>query len=161
MIECDKIQLELDELKMKFSDCSPLEADSMRKVVDLMTALNECKCSCDSNGGVLSIMSFQFDSISDTIDNIDKLTDVYLSLNGESQSEGEMLEGKQVQFRNLGRYGFVIKNAEPGTYTINDLFGNDVTSIVFNSVYNPETKTTYFVSKEYAVPSSIYFKFVK
>lgn len=161
MVECDRIQQEIDELAMKFVPCYVLKAEDMVKITDLMKALNDCKCSCDGEDTVLRIISFQFASITNTKDNIDLLTQEYLSLNGEVQTEASMLEGKDITLRNLGRYGFVIENSDANPFIIQDLFGNNITDTVFDNIYIPEERVNYYVSKEYSVPAEIYFKFIK
>ena len=108
-----------------------------------------------------TITSYQFDGVEFGIADVALLTEQYLIDNGAVQTEEEMLAGKLIAFSNIGKLGFVLKNVNPGTYNIFDVFGNDITTTVFDVVYDVETFEETFVSKTHYVPSSVYFKFIK
>lgn len=129
-----------------------------------------CNLCIDINGlkevftvdpNIAKITSFQFDGTAYDITDVNLLTPAYLLLNGEIHEEVDILAGKNITFNSLGRLGFVISNITPGTYLIYDILGNDITTTVFDVVYDTQSLTETFVSKEYYVPSTIYFKFIK
>ena len=161
MIKCNEIKQEADELKMKMSDCTKIKTKDIRRLLDLINALNECKCNCSSEQLPDGIFSFQFNNLTDNISNIDKLTDVYLNDNGLEHNESSLITGKNVTYSTVGRVGFVINNSNTNPYRIFDILNNDITDTMFDTSYNNVTKTFYYVSKEYYVPSSLYFKFIK
>lgn len=161
MINCNEIKQEVDELKMKMSACTVLKAEDMQKLLDLLTALNTCKCNCGPIDLPIEIYSFQFETLTDNITNVDKLTDAFLDTNGLQHTEESMLIGKNIDFSNVGRIGFIIKNTEDNPYDIYDILNNNITNITFNTSYDSINNIFYYVSKEYYVPSSLYFKFIK
>lgn len=161
MIECNNIQNEINKLKMRMSACTVLRAKDMQKLLDLLTAFNNCKCNCGPVDLPIEIYSFQFEILTDDISNVDKLTDEFLNNNGLQHSEESMLIGKNIDFSNIGRIGFVIKNTDNNPYDIFDILNNNITNITFDTSYDSTNNTFYYVSKEYYVPSSLYFKFIK
>lgn len=108
-----------------------------------------------------SIHSFQFNGADKTIEDVDLLNDTYLAANGNPQLITQLVNGKTITFGNVGRIGFVLYPILPDVYSIYDQFGNNVTSLVFDKVYDAVTLKEIYVSKEHYTPSSIYFKFVK
>lgn len=109
----------------------------------------------------LSIFSFQYDNISDDINDVAIITDEFLALNGEEHTEESLLDGKLIAYSQTGRVGFVIRNTLPDAYIIFDVLGNDITTSVFDKVYDGLTLEEIYVSKNYYTPSSIFYKFVK
>ncbi len=163
MIDCDKIKQELEAVKMTFNSCKPLPLDSMVKMVDLMMLLDDCKCGCAETGGpiVKNIYSFQFDSLTHSIMNINMINQEFLNINGSLETEDDMVNGKNITLPHVGRYGFVITNTTDGPYRIFDALSNDITNAVFDTAFDSLTNTYYYVSKEYYAPSVIFNKFTK
>lgn len=103
--------------------------------------------------------SFQFNNLNKGIDNLSEVNDSFLSNYGTLHSERSVYDGKKFVFKNVGRYGFVIKNISRGDEPIIfDFLNNDVTDILFHKQYDEVTKTMYFLSKEYVAPSTIFYK---
>ena len=71
--------------------------------------------------------------------------------NNDSTSEN-------IEFKNIGRFGFVIKNKQINPYFIFDLLNLNISTLTFDYVY--DAGISYFVSKDYIVPSFNYFKFI-
>jgi len=110
---------------------------------------------------LLEITSFQYDNTADTIADIAKLTENYLIANGTIEDELSLLAGTNIVFTSTGRIGFVITNTTPNKFSIYDILNNNITTTVFDAVYDSNTLTQYYVSKEFYVPSTVYFKFLK
>lgn len=110
---------------------------------------------------LLEITSFQYDNTSDDIGDIAKLTESYLIANGTIEDELSLLAGQNIVFTSTGRLGFVITNTTPNKFSIYDILNNNITATVFDTVYDSNTLTQYYVSKEFYVPSTVYFKFLK
>lgn len=159
MMNCNEITQRAEELKMTMESCSILSASQMQELIDLILALDKCKCLCADAQAATKIHSFQFDSLTYNIDNIDLVTDEFLNLNGLQHLEESLLAGKNIQYDKLGRIGFVIENLAMNPYTILDILNNDITTVTFDYVY--DNNISYFVSKEFVTPSIIYFKFQK
>lgn len=120
----------------------------------------------NDNGGEtqeLMVYSFQFNDFdltsninSESIDN-----ESFINSNGNLRNVNSLELGENIVFDRTSRFGFIIKNSDENEYSIFDFFNQNVTDIVFNKRYDSETRTLYFVSKEYIVPSTLYYKFVK
>ena len=160
-MNCNEIKREADELKMTFKSCSKLSTSQMIRLTDLILSLDDCKCSCKDAQVSPEISSFQFDSVTLDINDINLLTDEFVSINGLYHNEDSILNGKNIQFDKLGRIGFIAYNTFENPFIINDLFGNDITSITFDYIYDSELMISYYVSKEFITPSILYFKFIK
>lgn len=154
LAEGDQDQLDFVKQKFEYDCIVPCLCSLCLDIEDLRNVF-----TTDPNN--LEITSFQFNGIEFDIDDIALLTPTYLATYGEVQPEGEMLGGKNITFTNLGRVGFVIKNTSAGRYLIFDALNNDITTTVFDQDYNADTLTETFVAKDYSVPSTIFFKFVK
>jgi len=108
----------------------------------------------------IEVFAFQFDGISKTIDDIGILSDTYLEENGSKFTEEALLAGVNITYSNLGRYGFKVTNVSGEIYNIYDVLGNKVNES-FESYYDALNKDLYLVSKDFIVPSTLYYKFVK
>lgn len=161
MINCTQIEQEANELKMKMTACKVLKAEDMQKLLDLVLALHFCKCDCVSTDLPNEVYSFQFNDLTSDISDINVLTLDYLNTNGLQHSEPTLTTGKNINFTETGRYGFVVFNAIEYPYFIYDNFSTDITDAVFDTSYDPVNKIFYYVSKEYITPSVLFFKFVK
>lgn len=164
MINCNEIAIEAEELKLSISKCTTLKASQLQKMVELIIALDECRCSCDDpiDPPVPSdpvYRSFQFENVSDDIGSINLLTTQYLADNATTHTEESLIEGKDITLANVGRLGFVIDNLGEDPLLIYDILNNDITTITFDYIY--ENGISYFVSKEFYIPSDVYVRFVK
>ena len=160
MIKCNEIKQEADELKMKMNACTRLEATDMKRILDLILAINNCDGVTPVEPAPI-IHSFQFDNLIDDISSTSIIDDIFISNYATEEQEADYLVGKPLVLTTVGRYGFIIEGAGDIPYQVLDQLGNDVTNIVFESHYSNDTDTYYYVSKEYAAPSSPYFKFIK
>lgn len=111
--------------------------------------------------GEMMVYFWQLDNVVDDIDT------VIASLDGPSYLPQfpstrylDFEDGKIVNYTNIGRICFVIKETEDLNFTISDSLNNDVTD-EFDTNYNAETKELLYVSKNHYSYSSIYFKFKK
>jgi len=104
---------------------------------------------------------FQYDNIAYDINDIALLTPAYLDINAEETDEATLLAGSTFTFVRTARLGFVLTNTTPNKYSIYDILNNDITTTVFDRVYDTATLTEYYVSKEFYIPSDVYFKFLK
>jgi len=100
---------------------------------------------------------FQFDGTSQTIDDIDDITQEFLTSNGEELAIANMELGETLTLPYLGRYGFYYETPDNPPFTIYNELGSEITDS-FNYVY--QEGIAYFVSKNFAVPSSVYFKII-
>lgn len=133
------------------------------------------KCMCDicldidaleelfntSASSLLEIYSFQFDSYTNNIDNVDLLTEEYLSTIALQHTEESMLEGKNIANNTVGRYGFAIRTTNENLYRIQDVNNFDITEIAFEKSVDASRGLVFYVSKELASISEIYAKFIK
>lgn len=101
------------------------------------------------------ITVFQLDAIGAT-ENPEDFTEKFLS-KFISYKKTDFISGINISFANIGKYGFAIDNAFPGTIDIYDILGNHINSSM-NEYYNHESKKLIFVSKDFISHSSIYFK---
>mgnify|MGYP000241720320 CR=1 FL=1 len=46
-MNCTDIELEAAELKMTIKSCTVLKASQLRRMVELIELLDQCKCNCD------------------------------------------------------------------------------------------------------------------
>ena len=106
------------------------------------------------------IYSFQFDGIEYDINDVDLITPEWLEDNGTVESETSLTSGKNITYTLLGRIGFTISNNKD-RFRFFDALGNDITDTAFDTVWDDTAKRQTYVSKEYYVPSTIYYKFVK
>ena len=107
---------------------------------------------------VSEIYSFQFDGIEKS--SMDLVTEAFLLASATLADIQTLLNGKQITYTKLGRVGFAIKGDE-NNFRLYDALGNDITDTVFNSSYEEERGVQIYLSKEYYVPSTIYYKFIK
>ena len=70
------------------------------------------------------------------------------------------LNGQIVNYINIGRIAFAIKNSVEDEFRIIDALGADITDIVFDKYYNTDLTAQIYISKEYYSHSSIYFKLI-
>lgn len=105
------------------------------------------------------IYSFQFDGTEFDIDDVDIVTPEWLELHGTVENEMSLLSGKNIEYSLVGRVGFTISNNKD-VYRFFDALGNDITDTVFDNVWDDTAKRQTYISKEYYVPSTIYYKFV-
>lgn len=68
------------------------------------------------------------------------------------------LQGRIVNYNLIGRICFAIRETDNTNWQVLDALNNDVTDL-FNTFYDAETMTVFFVSIENYTYSSIYFKF--
>lgn len=108
----------------------------------------------------IEIFSFQFDSLTLNIDNIDLLTEEYINNNTIKYSEDDAKSGITYNFSTRGRFGFIITGVQENEISIIDVLNNDVTS-TFDTSYDADNEIQYYVSREYITPSNIYYKIFK
>lgn len=163
MIDCENIKQEALELQMKMTSCAILKAEDMQKLLDLVISLNECKCDCTNSNLPIQVYSFQFDNLDliSNINNTEDITSSFLTSNALIHSEESLISGKNIILNNVSRFGFVIKNTNDIPYQIYDILNNNITDIVFDTLYDNVNNIFYYVTKEYLTPSSLYFKFIK
>lgn len=78
-----------------------------------------------------------------------------------NQSISSFLNGYTVPYSEVGRIGFAIKSELGSIYKITDVFGTDITLLVFSTYYNETLKTRIYISKEYYSHGNIYFKLIQ
>lgn len=122
--------------------------------------INELETVFTVDPSLSEITFFQYDNTADDINDIINLTPEYLILNGQVIEESALLAGVTIVMPNLGRIGFIINNVTPDRYSIYDILNNNITDIIFDKVYDVTTLTQTYVSKEFYIPSSVYFKFI-
>ena len=66
--------------------------------------------------------------------------------------------GKTINYPYLGRICFYATESDNKNFIITDVLNNDVTNI-FNIIYLSDLNATLFVSKDFYIPSNIFFKF--
>lgn len=105
------------------------------------------------------IWSFQFDDLKEVNDSIAIIDEDWLSVNGTSHTEEEILNGFEIEQTEVGRIGFVIKTTEEDLYQIKDLLNNNITNTVFTRTYNGVTSLDIYISETVYSNGSLYFKF--
>lgn len=102
------------------------------------------------------IWYFQYDNPTYDISNIDLIDTTFLASNGQLFTADQLEVGQNIINSNIGRYGFYVAltTIDP-PYTIHNIFGGDITS---SFDYILQGTSAYYVSKEIAIPSTIYFK---
>ena len=156
------------EKNLAFGDSAQLTFIDTKFMYDCIVAclcntcidINELEAVFTIDPSLSEITFFQYDNTSDDINDIAKLTPAYLDINGQVIEESALLAGVTIIFTNIGRIGFIITNVTPDKYSIYDVLNNDITDTVFDKVYDVNTLTQTYCSKEFYVPSSVYFKFL-
>lgn len=128
---------------------------------DIITCLNSIGIVVPDTEEVLGsgvdIYYWQLTSSSDTISNLPSpLTDNYLESKAKDTLERFNI-GKIINYSNIAKIAFAIKNSLSSNFAIYDSLNNDVTS-QFDKIYNSATKTVLFVSKANYSYSNIFFK---
>jgi hypothetical protein len=111
-----------------------------------------------SNGGVPvdeDVFFFQFDGVSDDISNIDLIDADFLALYGQELTVSGLESGQNITLGLLGRFGFYMETSTNPPFTIFNELGADITAS-FDYIY--QDGAAYFVSQEFSVPSTVYFK---
>ena len=139
---------EVEYLKDKFYTESILNCGC-----ELCFTFDELETVFNETANAMEIYSFQFDNISYSINNIENK-----NYNLEEQVIENLEGGIYLSFNKVGRVGFLIKNLQENPYIIKDSLDRDITSTFDYTYLN---NNSYYVSKEYYVPTEIYFKFVK
>lgn len=158
-------------------DFMPTTAEEWRKAAsmmqmssrDIMMYDNERACFCVvpestnpfakaelTNKG---IFSFQFDNLLDTIDNVNIVTDSFIENQGTLHNTEDLLNGKQIAYKSVGRIGWAIYKDTPDFYSIHDVLDNKTNDISFDKFFDQERGIEILISKEYYTPSNVYFKF--
>lgn len=109
----------------------------------------------------VNIYSFQFDGASLGVVDLDLITDEYLENTALTHTEESLLGGKEITFINIGRIGFAVKTVNENPYNIFDVLLNNITTIVFDKVYDSERGILFYLSKNFGSPATIYYKFEK
>jgi hypothetical protein len=103
-----------------------------------------------------NVWFFQFDNTTSDIGNIGDITSEFLASNGQYISTILLKEGEDINFPNVGRYGFYVESTTNNPpYTISGPLGSINNS--FDYMY--QGSSAYYVSKEIATSGSSYFKF--
>lgn len=97
------------------------------------------------------------DPISTITDVIPLLTDSYLATKPMDRFQ-VFTQGKIIDYNQIGRIVFTIKNADSINFILNDSLGNDITD-QFDTYYDSVNKYALFVSKIPYSYGSVYFKF--
>ena len=66
--------------------------------------------------------------------------------------------GKVISYTAVGRVALAIQNIDINKFRIQDLFGADITEIVFDNYYNVETRTQIYISKDVFAFGNIFYK---
>lgn len=109
--------------------------------------------------GGKSFYFFQFDDVSKNIDTAQSLDSTFL----ERETfipENEAYEGKIFILNKVGRFGFALKNIDPDTYIIQDILGINVTENIFDTYYDGDTRTQFYITKSIFSYGELYFKFI-
>lgn len=97
---------------------------------------------------------------------IDLITDINFApfidqLFLDLQNSSELIEftnGKTINYNEIGRIGFAIKNCQENQYSIYDYFETNITDIVFYKYYNVDMQMQIFISKTHYSHGTIFFK---
>lgn len=115
------------------------------------------------NDELFSDMTVYYWQLSDTVQDIDDViplvTDIYLATKNSLPFE-TFEEGHIVNYSDIGRAVFAIKETDILNFELVDSMGNDITD-EFDNHYYPTTHTVLFVSKLVVPYSNVYFKFKK
>ena len=97
------------------------------------------------------------DPVSDIVDVIPLLSDIYLATKPTERYQ-VFTQGKIIEYSQIGRIVFTIKNADSVNFVLMDSLGNDITD-QFDTYYDGVNKYALFVSKIPYSYGNIYFKF--
>jgi len=135
----------------------------------LYSHINRCFCNVketeySSNTGTVEgeqipIYSFQFQNLTDDINQSNLIDQAYLDLNAELHLQSDLEAGKFVMYQTTGRIGFAIKTNTDNQFQITDIIGNIVNETAFNRIYDGTFEI--FISKEYYTTSNVFYKFIK
>lgn len=104
---------------------------------------------------------WQLDNITDALDEVNTAITGLTYLNTKSNlSFINFQEGRNVNYTLVGRAVFAISPTQIQDFIIEDSLGNNITD-EFDTSFNDDFKLAVFVSKNYYVPSTLYFKFKK
>lgn len=103
---------------------------------------------------------WQFDVTSTDISIAPTITQTYLDTKPRLEVSA-FISGTTVSNSNLGRIAFALINSGINKYKIEDAFGSDITSVVFDTYYNEVLDLQIYISKEIYIEHNIYFKFVE
>ena len=103
-----------------------------------------------------NVWFFQFDETTSDIGDIGLIDASFLASNGQYISTILLKDGEDINFPNVGRYGFYVESTTNNPpYTISGPLGKIDSS--FDYIY--QGSSAYYVSKEIATSGSSYFKF--
>lgn len=68
--------------------------------------------------------------------------------------------GNIFNYNQIGRIGFAISSTEANGFTIQNYYGQDITSAVFDAYYNETLNMQIYISKEHYTHSDIFFKLI-
>ena len=108
----------------------------------------------------MTVYYWQLDNVIEDInDVIPLITNIYLSTKNNVPFE-DFEEGKIVNYNQVGRIVFAIKETDILNFELSDSLGNDITD-EFNNYYIASDHTVLFVSKIPHSHSNVFFKFKK
>lgn len=77
-----------------------------------------------------------------------------------SVSIQEFINGYVITYDKVGRIAFAITNTQENYWQIIDVFETDITTLVFDTYYNADTKTQIYISKTHYSHGNIYYKLI-
>lgn len=115
------------------------------------------------NDELFSDMTVYYWQLNNTVETIDDviplINDIYLTTKNSLPFQ-TFEEGHIVNYSEVGRVVFAIKETDILNFELSDSLGNDITD-EFDNYYYPATHTVLFVSKGPQSHSNLYFKFKK
>lgn len=114
----------------------------------------------DATGGTPIVYHWQFPDTDTDISFAPTINLAYL-ITKDSMLIETFEAGQTFTYNGIGRIAFAIANVSENAYKIEDTFGEDVTSVVFDTYYNASSSTQIYISKEYYVNPSIYYQLIK
>lgn len=121
-----------------------------------------CYCCIEDVTVVVSkknsaIKWWQFNDRVSDISLVNTFDENYLNNKNEISLDNFYL-GNNFEYNNIGRIAFAMLNTTLNKHKIVDIFDNDITEEVFDTYFDENNNTQFYISKEYYSNGSIYFK---
>lgn len=147
-------------LRMSYKDV--LIYDNHKKCYEIVPDVSNGEVQ-DPEGGDPSnqfVYDWQYTDLSKDINDTISIDQGFLDMQSKD-SISKYLNGTNIEYSAVGRIAMAISDINEDDYSITDAFGQNITSIVFDTYYNSDMRIQYYVSKDIYSYGSVYYKFIK
>lgn len=106
------------------------------------------------------VYDWQYSDLTKDINDTPTIDQGFLDLQSRNSIE-DYLNGATIEYTSIGRVAIAVSDVNKDEYRITDVFGQDITELVFETYYNEDMKVQYYVSIDIYSYGSIYYKLIK